>query len=141
MGAGGAEAVVGTLARELLVSGAVVTVASNGGWRTNELSAAGARLVGIRLQGRNPARLLTAAATLGREFRRHPPALIHSHNVKAALFERLRLFQHLIRLSNAGRIPEEDLQFSTFAHDVPRESGPCSLIRLASAIFYPRSAA
>jgi glycosyltransferase involved in cell wall biosynthesis len=89
MGAGGAEAVVGTLARELLVSGAVVTVASSGGWRTNELSAAGARLVGVRLEGRHPARLLTAAASLAREFRRHPPELVHSHNVKAALVARL----------------------------------------------------
>jgi glycosyltransferase involved in cell wall biosynthesis len=89
MGAGGAEAVVGTLARELLVSGAGVTVASNGGWRANELSTAGARLVRLRLDGRHPARLLRAAATLRRELRRYPPAIIHSHNVKAALVARL----------------------------------------------------
>lgn len=85
MGSGGAEAVVAALARDILASGAQVTVASNGGWRATALQAEGARLLPVPLRGRRPRDLAAAVIALRRELTRTPADLVHAHNVKSAV--------------------------------------------------------
>lgn len=84
MGVGGAEAVVEALARDAIEHGHEVAVASAGGFRADRLAAVGVRTVRVPLAGRRPASLARSIRALRRELRRHPPDLVHVHNVKAA---------------------------------------------------------
>ncbi len=89
MGAGGAEAVVRELALDAVRRHDEVTVASSGGWRTDELRSEGVRVLPVGLRGRSVLDLSRSALTLASELRSRPPAVVHAHNVKAAVVSRL----------------------------------------------------
>jgi glycosyltransferase involved in cell wall biosynthesis len=110
MGSGGAEAVVAALARDILASGAQVTVASNGGWRAAALEAEGARLVPVPLRGRRPRDLAGAVIAMRRERARTPVDLVHAHNVKAAV------------VSAAASPRRHDVPMIVTLHGVPNDS-------------------
>jgi glycosyltransferase involved in cell wall biosynthesis len=84
MGAGGAEQIVATLARDLLATDETVTIATSGGWLSAPLAAAGARLVFAPLEGRRPRDLARAAIAVRGELGSSHVDVIHAHNVKAA---------------------------------------------------------
>jgi glycosyltransferase involved in cell wall biosynthesis len=105
MGAGGAEAVVGTLATDLLARGHDHTVASAGGFRMDLLAAAGVGRLHVPLDGRGPRDLARAAAALRRHCRQAAPDLVHAHNVKAAAVTRLGVGRGVPLLATLHGVP------------------------------------
>lgn len=90
MGTGGAEAVVGSLARHHLANGHEVTLFTAGGWRAPALAAAGVQVVEVPLRGRRLRDLVASVTRLRRSALRRAD-LVHAHNAKAALVARLAL--------------------------------------------------
>ena len=85
MGTGGAESVVADLAGHLVAAGHEACVASNGGWRTDELAASGVRNLSVPLRVSSPARLGATVARLRRETAARPVDVVHAHNVRAGV--------------------------------------------------------
>nr|WP_246416583.1 glycosyltransferase [Nocardioides luti] len=85
LGSGGAETVVDDLARHALAGGDLVDLASDGGWRADELAREGAALVRLPLRSSDPADLARSVLRLRRHVRQAPPDVVHAHNVRATL--------------------------------------------------------
>ncbi|MEN8707455.1 MAG: glycosyltransferase [Nocardioides marinisabuli] len=89
MGSGGAETLVADLAASLVAGGHEVCVASDVGWRAQQLEGAGIDhlRVPMRVPGRR--RLTLASAKVAWWSLRSRPDLVHAHNVRATLTGRL----------------------------------------------------
>lgn len=113
MGSGGAETVVADLTRHLAAAGHDVGVASAGGWRADELAAAGVRTVDVPLRDRGPAALARSVARLRRETGARPVELLHAHNVRASAAA------HAARIARRHRPPLVTTVHGLAAEDYP----------------------
>lgn len=100
LGSGGAETVAADLAEHLLARGDEITLASSGGWRADELSARGARLLEVPLRSAAAGSLARSVLRLRHDVRGRPPDIVHSHNVRATFAAHLgtRWSRHRPRL-------------------------------------------
>ena len=112
MGSGGAEAVVETLTRHLVMGGHETWLLSSGGWRIRGLEESGVHTATAPMQGRRPRVIVEAMRSAHRVVSRVNPDVIHAHNVKAAVVARLAL-----RLSGQRQAP-----LLVTAHGFPPES-------------------
>lgn len=89
LGAGGAEVVATTLAVDARQRGHEVMIASAGGFRADEVVAAGVPHRAVRLDSRRAVDLTRSVRALRRLRRGWAPEVVHAHNVKAAVVARL----------------------------------------------------
>ena len=85
MGSGGAETVAAQLARLSRDRGDIVTVASAGGWRADELIPLGVETLTLPLADARLAPQLRAGRVLRRFVRESQVDLVHTHNVRATV--------------------------------------------------------
>lgn len=100
MGSGGAESVVADLAGHLVAAGHEARVASNGGWRADELAASGVTILAVPLRASSPSRLARTVARIRRETAARPVDVVHAHNVRASVAAHLGT-----RVGRASRPP------------------------------------
>lgn len=91
MGAGGAETIVAGMAVRGQDYGWVSAVASGGGFRADELAAAGVATFPVPLARRSKLGVLRAAAAVRTASARFRPDLVLAHNVGASLVSRLAM--------------------------------------------------
>ncbi|ANH40213.1 N-acetylgalactosamine-N,N'-diacetylbacillosaminyl-diphospho-undecaprenol 4-alpha-N-acetylgalactosaminyltransferase [Nocardioides dokdonensis FR1436] len=89
MGSGGAETLVTDLAASLVAGGHDVCVASDDGWRAQQLETAGITHLPVPMRVAGRRRLALAGARVARWSLRGRPDLVHAHNVRATLAGRL----------------------------------------------------
>lgn len=106
---GGAEAVAVTLSVDAHRRGHAVRVASAGGFRVPELTAAGVPHQQVPLATRGLVDLTRSVRGLRAAARTACPDLVHAHNVKAALVARLAVGRRAPVLTTLHGVPESEL--------------------------------
>lgn len=85
MGSGGAETLVADLAASLVAAGHEVCVASDVGWRAQQLEGAGIDHLRVPMRVRGRGRVAVASVRVAAWSLRARPDLVHAHNVRATL--------------------------------------------------------
>lgn len=113
MGVGGAEAVASDLVVDSRRRGYDVLLASAGGFRADALVDGGVTHLQVPMSGRRPRDVAQTVRTLRAAFAASPPALVHAHNVKAALVARLASGRRAPVLVTLHGVPAGELRLAT----------------------------
>lgn len=109
LGAGGAEVVATTLAVDARRRGHEVRIASAGGFRADEVVAAGVPHHAVRLDSRRAVDLTSSVRALRRLRRGWAPDVVHAHNVKAAVVARLAVGGSAPVVTTLHGVPDGEL--------------------------------
>lgn len=89
LGSGGAESIVVQLASRAAARGDDVVVATEGGWRVDDLAALGVDVLVLPLRTPGPLGLLRSVARVRRRLSQRPVDVVHAHNIRATVVARL----------------------------------------------------